>query len=202
MSQLVRYSAFFVVALVGSYGLRYLDTQNKLQSVLVSEWKLPFFTSDLISPIDGLKMPAGSELFKGSLTIVNFWADWCGICAGETPFLADLKEYSTSQGYALQVVASNSDFEKVRTHSKVKILGDLVSLLPRRSRMANRLVGCDGPDVRCPVFHLHPLQLVGCGRYALSDSSVARATLVASRAADRHGGRGTFRRGVLRRQGD
>ncbi len=37
--------------------------------------------------------------YKGKVLIVNFWATWCGNCKLEMPWLAQLRDKYTSQGF-------------------------------------------------------------------------------------------------------
>lgn len=52
--------------------------------------------------------------YKGKAVIVNFWATWCGSCRVEMPWLAQLREKYTSQGFEiLGIVTDNATATKI-----------------------------------------------------------------------------------------
>ncbi len=50
---------------------------------------------------DGGEMNAMSEIAKNKITILDFWASWCGPCRQEMPFMVNLYEKYHSQGLGI-----------------------------------------------------------------------------------------------------
>ncbi len=55
-----------------------------------------------------------SEDYKGKITIVNFWATWCGYCRKEIPGFNHLKEKYQNQGVQIIGVSLDSSTRIVR----------------------------------------------------------------------------------------
>jgi cytochrome c biogenesis protein CcmG/thiol:disulfide interchange protein DsbE len=80
-------AGFFVVALRGG-------DPSRLPSMLVGK-PVP---QAVFPPIDGLETNgrpepgfASSDLAKGKVSVVNYWASWCAPCVEEHPYLEQLK---------------------------------------------------------------------------------------------------------------
>ncbi len=56
-----------------------------------------------------------SEDYKGKITIVNFWATWCGYCRKEIPGFNHLNEKYRGQGVQIVGVSLDSSTQVVRT---------------------------------------------------------------------------------------
>lgn len=61
------------------------------------------------------------EIFKAApVTLVNYWATWCGPCVGELPDLAKLSELSGGKIQVLGVMLDAMDEKGVRNESAIK----------------------------------------------------------------------------------
>ncbi|MDF0604501.1 TlpA family protein disulfide reductase [Neisseriaceae bacterium TC5R-5] len=76
--------------------------------------------------------------FKGKVTVVNFWATWCGPCRQEMPMLNTMRKKLSPQGVEVVGIALDSKDEVKRFISSIKVsypilLGDSDTLDVLRS---------------------------------------------------------------------
>ncbi len=77
-------------------------------SMLLGKTAPQFVTTTL----EGKRVSLAS--YKGKVLIVNFWATWCGNCKLEMPWLAQLRDKYTSQGFeVLGILTDEASSEKI-----------------------------------------------------------------------------------------
>lgn len=73
-----------------------------------------------VSPLDGKPAPAfaleglnGKKVsladYQGKAVMINFWATWCGPCRIETPWIVELREKYSAQGFEVLGVDTEGD---------------------------------------------------------------------------------------------
>lgn len=94
---------FSAVALLFAFALTSGDP-SKLPSALIGK-PVP---QSIFAPVDGLTDGAAAvpgfstaDLAKGKVTVVNFWASWCGPCVDEHPLLTNLRDDARVQIYGV-----------------------------------------------------------------------------------------------------
>ena len=60
---------------------------------------------------DGTPLNIMSEVSKNQLTILDFWASWCGPCCGEMPFMKQLYEKYNSKGLGIVGISLDESHE-------------------------------------------------------------------------------------------
>lgn len=79
---------------------------------------LPDFT---MNDIDGQPIKLHDEISKHKITVIDFWASWCGPCRAEMPHVKALYEECKAKG--LNVIGISLDEDKDKWTSAVKSLG-------------------------------------------------------------------------------
>lgn len=68
------------------------------------------------------------EFFKGApITLLNYWATWCGPCVGELPDLAKLSELSEGKVQVLGVMLDSMDEKGMRHEPAIKDMETLAA---------------------------------------------------------------------------
>lgn len=80
--------------------------------------KLPDMT---INDIYGKPVRLYDEIAKNDITLIDFWASWCGPCRAEMPNVVALYEENKSKGFG--VIGISLDEDKDKWQSAVKNLG-------------------------------------------------------------------------------
>ena len=79
---------------------------------------LPDFT---MNDIDGQPVKLREEIAKHRITLIDFWASWCGPCRAEMPHVVALYDECKAKGF--NVIGISLDDDKDKWTSAVKSLG-------------------------------------------------------------------------------
>ena len=74
-----------------------------------------------MSDMDGNQVSVSDVFVKNKLTVIDFWASWCGPCRQEMPHLVDL--YKRYKGKGLGVIGVSLDEDRSAWIKAVKYLG-------------------------------------------------------------------------------
>ena len=120
----------------------------------------PEFT---LQDLNGSKVSLAS--YKGKAVLINFWATWCGPCKIETPWLIELRNQYSAQGFEILGISTEGDdwpkndkagwakkrptiakfVQQMQMPYPVLIDGDSISQRIRRSGRDADLVFCGPP---------------------------------------------------------
>jgi thioredoxin 1 len=93
-----------------------------------------------------------TEVLKsGQLTLVDFWAEWCGPCKALTPTITALADQFAGK---LKVVKVNVD-ENPNTPSQYRIRGIPTLLFFKGGQMVDQLVGNHPKDTIAETIQRH-----------------------------------------------
>lgn len=92
-----------------------------------------------VSPVSTSVMKKAIAAHKGQVTVVNFWATWCGPCVAEFPDLVKLANNYAGKGVAVMSVSANDVSE---------IKKDVLPFLTKqKANFENYLIKESDPDV-------------------------------------------------------
>ena len=100
---------------------------------------------------EGEELSAMSEISKHKITILDFWASWCGPCRQEMPFMKEL--YQKYQSKGLGIIGVSLDQEQNAWTNAIKELG---IAWPQMSD----LKGWDSQAVELFQFHAVPFMII------------------------------------------
>lgn len=93
------------------------ETENSGANADDSRPVISFSMSDM----DGNQVSVSDVFVKNKLTVIDFWASWCGPCRQEMPHLVDL--YKRYKGKGLGVIGVSLDEDRSAWIKAVKYLG-------------------------------------------------------------------------------
>ncbi len=101
-----------------------LQTMEAMEAIAVGK---PITDFTLNTP-EGTPLSAMSEVGKNKITILDFWASWCGPCRQEMPFMIELYKKYHEQGLGILGISLDDDKD-----AWVKAIGDLGISWPQMS---------------------------------------------------------------------
>lgn len=81
---------------------------KSVKTAMSNEEKFPM-TNFTMTDVDGQPVDVLEEVRKHQITIIDFWASWCGPCRAETPHLVSLYERYKAKG--LGIIGVSLDFD-------------------------------------------------------------------------------------------
>ena len=95
-----------------------LTAELKRKTALGTGDTLPEFS---MNDINGRKVNLREEIAKSKLTLIDFWASWCGPCRAEMPNVVALYDKHKAKGF--NVIGISLDENKEKWEAAVKSLG-------------------------------------------------------------------------------
>ena len=93
------------------------NTEQKADTVASTKLKIEFTMADM----DGKQVSVADEFAKHKVTVIDFWASWCGPCRQEMPNLVRIYDKYKEQG--LGIVGVSLDEDKEQWTNAVKEMG-------------------------------------------------------------------------------
>lgn len=91
------------------FGLLSCQSKKKEQPADVQQETTSITDFTLPTP-DGGELSLLAEAAKHKITIVDFWASWCGPCRQETPFMVGIYEKYKDQGLQIVGISLDQDY--------------------------------------------------------------------------------------------
>jgi thioredoxin len=110
---------------------------RKLEKLLAERATVPVPSNAWAGPIHLTDATFDAEIRKPGLTLVDFWAEWCGPCHRVAPILEDI---ARARAGRLRLAKLNID-ENPRTPSRFQIMSIPTMLLFKDGRLVDGIVG-------------------------------------------------------------
>ena len=81
------------------------NTEQKADTVASTKLKIEFTMADM----DGKQVSVADEFAKHKVTVIDFWASWCGPCRQEMPNLVRIYDKYKNQGLGIVGVSLDED---------------------------------------------------------------------------------------------
>ena len=125
---------FFLSGISSSFAVDHQKLDSLFQDLHIQKIYRPFRPAEFSLPDLQGKMHSLSD-FRGKVTLLNFWATWCGPCRFELPSLSKLHQESKGQNFSIVAVAIDAEGASVVAPLvKEQALPFLVLLDPENKR--------------------------------------------------------------------
>lgn len=81
------------------------------QKSVTTEHVENFFANYDIADLDRNKVSTSEEIAKHEITVIDFWASWCGPCRGEMPVMVDMYNNYKDKGLGIIGISLDEDYD-------------------------------------------------------------------------------------------